>query len=70
MNIKLTVKEVVGEFLVLKLENDQTVKWPSSYLPREVKIGDVLTFAINDDGAKKEPEQLAKDLLNEILNIN
>ena len=70
MNVKLTIKELGDESSLLKLENGQTVKWPTNYLPKESKVGDIMTFAINDNGAKKEPEQLAKDLLNEILNIN
>ena len=70
MDVKLTVKEIASDNAVLKLENGHDIKWPISYLPKEIKVGDVLTFLINDQGSKKEPEQLAKDLLNEILNIN
>ena len=56
--------------MIIKLEDGKTLSWPLDHLPKNPKVGDVLTFKIYDDGSEKEPEQLAKDLLNEILNID
>ncbi len=69
MNIKVTIKEINEQHATLKLEDDKVILWPISHLPKEIKIDDILTFSINDNGKIQEPEQLAKDLLNEILNI-
>jgi hypothetical protein len=69
MEIKLSVKELNDKEAILKFEDGQIVSWPTTRLPKEIKPGEILTFVIRDGGSDKEPEQLAKDLLNEILNI-
>jgi hypothetical protein len=70
MNVKLTVREITENEAVLKFEDGQVLSWPLGRLPKNSKPGDVLMFKIYDDGSEKEPEQLAKDLLNEILNTD
>lgn len=70
MELKVTIKELSGNEAVLKFEDGQSVTWPVSKLPKDSKIEDVLTISMNDNGSEKEPEQLAKDLLNEILNTD
>lgn len=69
MEIKLTVKEINEKEAILKFEDGVVLSWPTTRLPKESKTGEILTFIIRDGGSDKEPEQLAKDLLNEILNI-
>jgi ribosomal protein S4E len=69
MNIKVIIKEIKEETTVLKFEDGNNISWPTNKLPKEIKVGDALNIAINDNGKTAEPEQLAKDLLNEILNI-
>lgn len=69
MNLKVTIKEISGMQAVLKFEDGETIIWPTDKLPKEIKIDDVLSLSVNDNGKTAEPEQLAKDLLNEILNV-
>lgn len=60
MEIKLTVKQIKGDEVLLKDENNQIVKWPLNMLPHNPKPGEVFYFNIN--------KNRAKDILNEILN--
>lgn len=69
MHLKVTIKEISDTAATLRFEDGETVLWPVSKLPKEIKVQDILNIRINDDGNAQEPEQLAKDLLNEILNI-
>lgn len=69
MHLKVTIKEISDSHAILKFEDGGTISWPINKLPKEIKVQDILNIRINDDGNAQEPEQLAKDLLNEILNI-
>lgn len=70
MKIKLTVDRYEGEKVVLKTEDNQTVVWPKNKLPEEINEGAVLIFEINHSSvAEKENKELAKEILNEILNL-
>lgn len=69
MNLKTTVKQINDTEAVLKFEDGDVISWPLNKLPKEIKDGDLLTFSISDNGGEADPEKLAKDLLNEILNI-
>lgn len=60
MEIKLTVKLIKGNEVLLKDENNQIVKWPLNMLPHNPKLTEVFYFNIN--------KNRAKDILNEILN--
>lgn len=69
MEIKLTVETLEQDFAKLKTEDGNLINWPTNKLPKEIKLGEILTFSITDAGSKNEPEKLAKELLNEILNL-
>lgn len=64
MNIELIVEKLEDDFVILKTENDQEIKWPKNKLLQEIKEGQKIYFHISDKNFKKET---AKDILNEIL---
>lgn len=68
MNIKLTIDRFEGDKAVLKTENNNEIIWPKNNLPEQSSEGMVLNFNIqNNIQAEKEKKELAKDILNEIL---
>lgn len=70
MILKLTLDRVEGEQAVLKTEDGATIVWPKNKLPAEAKEGSVLEFQIKDDQtAELEKKEMAKTILNEILDI-
>lgn len=70
MDLKVIIKGVNQKETELKFEDGSVSAWPTNKLPKESKPGDHLIISIRDTGSSKEPEQLAKDLLNEILNTD
>ena len=69
MNIKITIDRFEGNKAVLKTENNNEIIWPKDKLPEQAREGMVLNFNIqNNAQAEKEKKELAKDILNEILN--
>jgi len=71
MLFKITVDRFEGEQAVLKTENNTTINWPKNKLPADCREGSSLLFAIsNNPQENKDSKQLAKDILNEILNTN
>jgi hypothetical protein len=70
MDLKVIIRSLDQSQAELKFEDGSVFAWPSVKLPKESKTGDHLTISIRDAGSDKEPEQLAKDLLNEILNTD
>lgn len=68
MNYKLTIDRLEGDKAVLKTEDGQSIIWPKNTLPKDAREGMVLSFNITDDEKEeKNDRQLAKDILNEIL---
>lgn len=68
MNIKLTIDRFEGGKAVLKTENNDEIIWPKKILPEQARESMVLNFNIqNNLQAEKEKKELAKDILNEIL---
>lgn len=68
MNYKLTIDRLEGDKAVLKTEDGQSIIWPKNTLPKDAREGMVLNFNITDDEKEeKNDRQLAKDILNEIL---
>ena len=68
MNIKLTIDRFEGGKAVLKTEDNNEIIWPKDKLPEQAREGMVLNFNIqNNIQAEKEKKELAKDILNEIL---
>ena len=69
MYINLTIDRFEEDKAVLKTENNETIIWPKDKLPAEAREGSVLQFEIKaDKAAAADKKQLAKDILNEILN--
>lgn len=60
-----------GNDAVLKInDNGKEVLWPKSNLPVGINEGDYLNFLISEsDSDSSKRKQLAKDILNEILNV-
>lgn len=68
MKYILTIDRFEGDKAVLKTEDNNTIVWPKDKLPNQAKEGEVLTFTItNDIEAEKDKKELAKNILNEIL---
>ncbi len=71
MNIKITVDRIEGDKAILKTAAGQTIIWPKDDLPENLHDGKVLVFEISSrEEFEKEDKQKAKDILNEILDIN
>ncbi|HNV12334.1 MAG TPA: hypothetical protein PK686_02980 [bacterium] len=71
MEIKLKFIGFKNDYAVLKNdENNQEILWPQNYLPTGINEGSYLNFLVSEssqDDLKRK--QLAKDILNEILNV-
>ena len=71
MNVKLTIDRFENDKAVLKTEDRFTIIWPKDKLPENIHEGMVLIFNISSDTEdEKNKKQLAKDILNEILDVN
>ena len=67
--MKVTIDRFEGDKAVLKMANKETISWPKDQLPQEAKESSVLRIAISSDSdAEGADKELAKDILNEILN--
>jgi len=70
MVIELKIDKLEDDKVILKSEDNDTIIWPRNKLPRDIKEGSLLAFAINDNQEKEEKKDLAKDILNEILDVD
>ena len=71
MTIKLTLDRIEGEMAVLKTENSATIIWPVNQLPSNIYEGMILIFKVSGEKeTEMEEKKRAKEILNEILNIN
>jgi len=69
MKLKLTIDRFEEDKAVLKTDDGFSIIWPKNKLPEDSHEGMVLIFNITDDAeTEKNNKQLAKDILNEILN--
>ena len=68
MNIKLIIERIENGQAVLKTEDGQNIIWPVNKLPEPITEGAILNISINNKEQKNN--QLAKDILNEILDTN
>lgn len=68
MNIKLIIERIENGQAVLKTEDGQNIIWPANKLPEPINEGAVLNISINNK--EQTNKQLAKDILNEILDTN
>ncbi|MDD5032330.1 MAG: DUF3006 domain-containing protein [Patescibacteria group bacterium] len=70
MEHSLTIDRFEDEKAVLKTEKGETITWPKNMLPAEAKEGEILAFSIRGDKEKeKDKKELAKDILNELLEV-
>jgi hypothetical protein len=70
MKQQLTIDRFEDKKAVLKTETGETIIWPKENLPANAKEGTVLLFQISgDEGIEKEKKDQAKNILNELLNI-
>ena len=71
MTIKMTLDRIEGDKAVLKTTDGQSVIWPKKDLPVDLSESMVLVFEIsNQEEYERKDKQKAKDILNEILDIN
>jgi hypothetical protein len=71
MVIELKIEKIESDKAILKSEDNDIIIWPKSKLPKDVKEGSLLAFSIRSDEEKEEANpELAKDILNEILDVN
>lgn len=71
MNINLTIDRFELDKAVLKTEDGQSIIWPKNNLPENAREGTVLNFNILTDlETEKDKRKLAKEILNEILDVN
>jgi len=69
MIIKITIDRLENDKAVLKTVDNETIVWPKSKLPKDVREGQGLLFTVTGDIKNDEQgRRLAKDILNEILN--
>jgi len=71
MKIKLTIDRFEGEKAVLKTDSGHNIAWPKNNLPDNCHEGSILFFNITtEEGFEEQKRNLAKSVLNEILNTN
>ena len=68
MRINLTIDRFEGEKVILKTKDNETIVWPKNKLPENIHEGQVLAVSIGNEKPDNNNKQLAKDILNEILN--
>ena len=66
MVIELKIDKLEEDKAILKSEDNDVVIWPRGKLPKDIKEGTLLAFAINSG---EEGKEMAKDILNEILDV-
>lgn len=70
MFIQITIDRFEGDKAILKTNEGETIIWSKNKLPIEAKEGSVLNFKITSDlEEEKEKKALAKEILNEILDV-
>lgn len=67
MEIKFKITDISDDFARLATPDGQTIKIPTNSLPIGTNPGDELDFILKRQDNSK---QLAKDILNEILDTN
>lgn len=67
MQIELLVDQINEDRVTLKTSEDQIIYWPSNKLPSNLKEGSMLVFSIDDKNSTPAKNEVAKEILNEIL---
>lgn len=71
MHIKITIDRLENDKAVLQTEDGQSIIWPKDKLPAGAREGMALNFNIlSDIETEKSKRELAKEILNEILNAD
>jgi hypothetical protein len=69
MNLNLTIDRFEEDKAVLKTSDNKSIVWPKDKLPQSAQEGSVLSFVISGNAAADaDSQELAKNILNEILN--
>jgi len=70
MIIKAIIDRFEEEKAILKTEDNKNIFWPKEKLAGNLKEGSSVIIVITDDKKDEESnKKLAKDILNEILNV-
>jgi hypothetical protein len=70
MIITLTIDRFEEENAVLLTENGEIIVWPKNKLPEGAVEGVILKFSIlRNEEEEKEKREIAKEILNEIMDI-
>lgn len=70
MQLSLTIDQFNQNQVILKTEDNEIIIWPRHKLPENIREGSVLIFfIIESQNLEQEKQQRAKDILNEILNV-
>ncbi len=68
--IKATLDRFEDGKAVIKTEDGQEIIWPTNKLPEEITAGNSLSITISSNIDKTSAKEgLAKNMLNEILNV-
>jgi len=70
MYIKLKIDCIEEENTILKTEDNQEINWPTNKLPDDSFEGGELYFLITNISLEKPKQELAKNILNEILDVD
>ena len=67
----MTIDRFENDKAILKADDGSTVVWPKNKLLNQAHEGMVLGFEVEEEKIMEiKNKKLAKDILNEILNIN
>jgi len=71
MNVKIIIDRFENNKAVLQTEDGQSIIWPKDKLPQDAREGMALNFNILSDAeTEQDKKELAKAILNEILNTD
>ncbi len=69
MKIELFVEQIKDDRVSLKTSDEKIIYWPTDKFPDNIKEGETINFSIGDNSSS-EKNDLAKNILNEILDID
>jgi len=70
MIIKIILDRFENDKAVLKTEDGENIIWPKNKLPENAQESQIFNFTIdNDEKTAKDKKGLAKNILNEILDV-
>ncbi|MBU1177893.1 hypothetical protein KJ903_01615 [Patescibacteria group bacterium] len=67
--LRVTLVKIENEQAYLTLEDEQQIKWPKAKLPANLMVGESFYLvAAKEINTEKQKKELAKTILEEILN--